>query len=145
MVSRNSYAQDYVEHCRANIGTQVGAYRDLIAAAEAVDASGKTPLSSAIGKFEPLFLNNTAIILDALFCRRSRTMEGRDGKPLNEVKVLRISLMLHDGRLCADRPIRPSATVSVPKLQVGDEIRLDESDSRALAAALFAEIEAEYV
>jgi hypothetical protein len=82
------------------------------------------------------------IVLDALFCHRSRTMEGKDGSPLNEVRVLCNSLMFHDGRLRADKSIKLSPAASVLKLQVGDEIRLNENDFRALGDASFAEIEA---
>ncbi|MGO9335066.1 MAG: hypothetical protein ACLQCU_13650 [Acidimicrobiales bacterium] len=80
MLSRNSHAQDYLDACRANIGRQVGAYRDLIAAAEAVDASGKTPLGSAVGKFEPLFFNNTVVVLDALSFTEAGRWRARTGR-----------------------------------------------------------------
>jgi hypothetical protein len=58
-------------------------------------------------------------------------MEGKDGNPLNEPRVLRDSLMLHDGRLCAHRSIKLSPVASVLKLQVGDEVGLNENDHRA--------------
>lgn len=85
------------------------------------------------------------VVLDALFCHRSRTMEGNDGYPLSEVRVLCNSLMLHDGRLCADKPIKLNSSASVLKLQVGDEVRLNEDEFRALADAFFTGIEAKYV
>jgi len=57
-------------------------------------------------------------------------MEGKDGSPLNEVRVLCNSLMFHDGRLRADKSDQAEPGRSVLKLQVGDEIRLNENDFR---------------
>ena len=135
MLSVNKYPQDYVDACRARVKAQVSTYRNLIKT---------TKSQSAIASFEPVFFNNMAIILDSYFVHRARTMEGKDGNPLNEVRVVCNSLIQNGGALSADKTIRMNPAKSVLKYQVGDEIRLSEADFLRLAEAYFAEIESKY-
>jgi hypothetical protein len=44
--------------------------------------------------------------LENYFVHRSRTLEKKDGNPLNEVRVLCTSMMSNDGKLAADKQIR---------------------------------------
>jgi hypothetical protein len=46
-----------------------------------------------------------ALVLDHYFCHRPRTLEKKDGDPLNEVRVLCNSLMSNDGIMVADKTI----------------------------------------
>ena len=71
-------------------------------------------------------------------------MEGKDGNPLNEVRVICNSLMQNGGAMSADKVIRLNPAKSVLKYEVGDEIRLRETDFLRLAEAYFAEIESKY-
>jgi hypothetical protein len=72
-------------------------------------------------------------------------MEGKDGNPLNEVRVLCTTLMENDGVLAADKQIRLRPETSVLHLAVGDEIRLTQGEFVRLAEGFFAEIEKKYV
>ena len=135
MLSVNKYPQDYIDACRARVKAQVSTYRKLIKT---------TTNDSAIASFVPVFFNNMAIILDSYFVHRARTMEGKDGNPLNEVRVICNSLMQNGGAMSADKVIRLNPAKSVLKYEVGDEIRLRESDFLRLAEAYFAEIESKY-
>lgn len=75
---------------------------------------------------------------------RTRAIEGKDGNPLNEVRMLCNSILRGHRVLCADRTIKYRAEASVLKLAIGDEIRLDEGRFRVLADAYFAEIQARF-
>ena len=94
--------------------------------------------------FEPVFFNNMVLVLDSFFTHRLRGMEGKDGNPLNEVRVIQISLVENDGRLTVDTTIKLKAATSVLGYDVGDEIRLQEADFTRLAEAYFTEIEKKY-
>jgi hypothetical protein len=73
-----------------------------------------------------------------------RKNEGKDGNPLNEVRVLCDSLTDNDGVLVADKTIRLNPEKSILGLEVGDEIRLTEADFRRLADGFLAEVESRY-
>jgi hypothetical protein len=141
MLGRNSYPQDYIDACRARVEAQVAAYRAVAAAGKKAKAA---PLTKALAGFEPEFFNNMVIVLDGLFMHRLRTMEGKDGNPLNEVRVLCTSMMDNDGRLAADKQITLKPESSVLGYDLGDQIRVDEAGFVRLADGFFAEIEKKY-
>jgi hypothetical protein len=145
MLSISKYTQDYVDACRSRIDSQISADRDLNKAASDLDPSSEAPLRTAIDAFEPRFFNHMALALDNYFCHRARTIEGKDGNPLNEARVLGNSIMNNGGAMMADKTIRLNPAQSVLKYQVGDEIRLDEAQYGALSKAFFEEIERKYV
>jgi hypothetical protein len=138
MLGVRTYPRDYIKACRTQTETQVGAMKTLTATAR----GGQT--ASATAAMEPEFYNNLVIVLDAYFCHRLRSVEGKDGNPLNEVRLLADSLKEHQGIATADRTIRYAAEQSVLHHQIGDAIRLDEPRFTRLAGAFFAEIEGRY-
>lgn len=69
----------------------------------------------------------------------------KDGNPLNEVRMICNSILLNHGVMFADKTIKFNPAKSILKLQVGDEIKLTESDFVHLFAAFFAEIETKFV
>jgi hypothetical protein len=143
MLAVNHYDRAFVDACRGRIDTQVAAYRGLIAAAK--DGGGaSSQLDAAIATFEPLFFNNMVLALDDSFLHRSRNLEGKDGNPLNEVRILCHSLLNNDGVMAADKQIKMNPASSILHHEVGDEIALDEADFVTLAKAFFAEIEQKF-
>jgi len=138
MLAVTSYPQDYIDECRARIEAQVAAYRGLVAAA----GDGGT---SAVEAFEPQFFNHLALVLDHCFAHRLRGVEGKDGNPLNEVRMLGNAILRNQGILAADKTIRYKPETSVLKLRIGDEVRLDEARFLLLAKAFFAEIEQKFL
>ena len=76
---------------------------------------------------------------------RSRTIEQKDGNPLNEVRVLCNSMMSNDGVVAAEKTIKLNPETSVLGHRVGDEVRLSASDFRRLSDAFFLEIERKFV
>jgi hypothetical protein len=109
-----------------------------------VRVSKKSGAKTDSARFEPLFCANLVLALDACFVHRTRGLEGKDGNPLNEVRMLCTSILQHDGRLTADRTIKYDAARSVLKLAMGDRIALSAAGFRRLAAAFFDEIGAKF-
>jgi hypothetical protein len=143
MLSVNSYARDYVDACRARVRGQIATYNDLLATARS-GAKPSAPLDSAIEAFDAVFYNNMVLTLDSYFTHRARTMEGKDGNPMNEVRVLCNSLLTGGGALLADKQIKLDPAKSVLGYAVGDEIRMGEEGFARLAGAFFDAIERAY-
>jgi hypothetical protein len=137
MLARNSYPQDYVDACRTKVAAQVDTYQALAAA-----AAGKA--KAALEALEPVFFNNMVLELETFFTHRTRGMEGKDGNPLNEVRVLCTSLMENDGVLAKDKQIKLDPASTVLGLEVGDEIKVTQAEFERLAEAFFKEIEARF-
>ena len=132
MLGRYSYEKPYINACRAKAAAQIAAYQ----------AVGASPQLAA---FEPQFLHAMILELDAFFVHRLRKMEGKDGNPLNEVRMLCNAILLHGGVFEADSTIKYDPTKSVLGLKIGEPVGLDVAGYKALAKAFFAEIEAKYV
>jgi hypothetical protein len=89
-----------------------------------------------------------------MFVHRLTGIEGKDGNPLNEVRVLCNSLLpnkdipqiekLPGWPNSASSGIKQPQEKSVLKLQTGDEIKLTEADFVRLSEAFFKEIEKRY-
>ncbi len=141
MLAVTTYPQDYIDECRAQMEAQLAAYKTLGLRRSQDKASA---IRSAVELFEPLFFNNLTLVLDSYFVHRTRAIEGKDGNPLNEVRMLCTSILRNHGVLGADKTIKYKPETSVLKLQIGDEIRLDEAQFRALFEAFFSEIEARF-
>jgi len=132
------YPKDYIAACRARVDADLRAYRDGV---------GK----AATKEFEARFFNDQVLLLDYMFVHRLTGTEGKDGNPLNEVRVLCNSLLLHRGRVQVDKlpgwPNSASSGMTLPpeksvlKLKAGDEVRLSEADFVRLYKAFFAELE----
>jgi hypothetical protein len=138
MLAVKTYPQDYIDDCRAKMDAQLDAYKALVAAV------GKTKAPAgraAVETFEPLFFNNLVLVLDAYFMHRTRAIEGKDGNPLNEVRMLCTSILQNKGVLAIDKTIKYRPEASVSKLDIGDEIRVDQAQFQALYEAFFAELE----
>src|SRR5881409_944116 len=141
MLGMKTYSQDYIDACRARVEANLRAYRKQV---------GKAPAK----EFEDRFFKDQVLLLDYMFVHRLSGIEGRDGNPLNEVRILCNSILLNKGKLQVDKlPGWPNSAVSgrhLPpersplKLQVGDEVRITEADFVRLSKAFFAEIEKKY-
>jgi hypothetical protein len=77
MLMASSYARDHVGACRAKVAARLASYRHVLAAKP-----------SEIQRFEGQFFNHMILALDHHFVHRNRTVEGKDGNPLNEVRML---------------------------------------------------------
>jgi hypothetical protein len=145
MLCVNSYTQGYIDECRSRMESQLAAYKALITTARAKTGTSNSALKSAVDSFEPLFYNNLVVVLDSFFVHRSRTLEKKDGNPLNEVRMVCNSILQNHSVMSTDKTIKFSPEKSILKLHVGDEIKLTESDFVLLFRAFFAEMEAKFV
>src|SRR5436190_12030313 len=124
MLGMKTYSQDYIDACRARVEANLRAYRKQV---------GKAPTK----EFERRFFNDQVLLLDYMFVHRLSGIEGKDGNPLNEVRVLCNSILLNRGKLQVERlPGWPMSAVSsltlspeksVLKLRDGDEVKLSEA------------------
>ena len=141
MLGMKKYSEDYIAACRARVDGDLRAYRKQV---------GNAPSK----EFEARFFNDQVLLLDYMFVHRLTGIEGKDGNPLNEVRVLCNSVLLNQGRLQVDRlpgwPNSASTGMELPpeksvlKLKVGEEVRLNESDFVRLSKAFFAELEKKF-
>ncbi|HEY6284360.1 MAG TPA: hypothetical protein VIX20_01750 [Ktedonobacteraceae bacterium] len=145
MLGVKKYTQTYIDECRSKVNGQLSTYNNLITTARNPVGKNEKSLNSAIESFEPVFFNNLVLLLDALFVHRLRFIEGKDGNPLNEVRVLCNSMLNNKNIMCADNTIKLNPATSVLKYKVGDEITLSEAEFLRLFKAFFAEIEMKYM
>lgn len=145
MLSSRSYDALYVERCRARINAQVATYRHLFEAVTEEGAGPADSLHNALASLEEVFFNNLLVVLDSYFLHRSRGVEMKNGNALNEVRLLRESLLAHEGVMVIDSAIKYHADRSILHYHLGESIHLSERDFAVLAEAFLAEIVEKYV
>lgn len=134
MLGVKTYTRDYYQACRDRIRHDVTEYRRVASLA-----------GEGIGSFSTTFFHNLVIVLDAMFVHRLRTVEGKDGNPMNEVRIIVNSLLYDGGALTPEKSIKYAAAKSVLKLEPGATISLSEEQFVALADAFFEALEAKFV
>jgi hypothetical protein len=133
----NKYPDEYIAECRARVAAQLSTYQALL---ESVNGSA----NDAIEAFERELFGNMVLVLDHYFVHRTRNIEGKDGNPLNEVRMLCNAIMTTGNVLSADKTIKYVPERSVLKLAIGDEVRLTQAQFSDLSEAFFNEIEARF-
>ena len=134
MLAVTTYDPNYINHCRSLLDAQLAAYDALAAGARRSD----------VAAFERLLFAHLVVVLDAYFMHRMRGREGKDGNPINEVRMVADSILHHGGVLAADKTIKYRPDAGVLHLEIGEEIRLERKGFGRLADAYFAEIEARF-
>lgn len=134
MLGVKTYEHDYVESCWKRVSAQLAALDHLITSAGAgVPDEVETELLAAL-----------TVELDAFFVHRVRALEGKEGNPLNEVRMLTHSLLHDDGVLAASTTIRYRPERAVLGVPVGEPIRMDRAGFQRLATAYFEELRARF-
>jgi hypothetical protein len=142
MLGRKNYTKEEIDTGRAMVEADLRAYRRL-------------PDAAKTKEFEAVFFNRAIQLLDYMFVHRLRAIEGKDGNPLIEVRVLCNSILLNDGRLqvetppewpmSAGRALKLPPEKTVLKLKAGDVVKLSEADYVRLSKAFFAVLEEKYL
>lgn len=135
MLSVSTYSAEHIAACRARIDRQLDSW---VAVRDA--AAGAPGGAEAVAAFAPEHFNAMVLALDRGFVHRARGGEGKDGNPLNEVRILCDGIAEHDGIVGPAKPIKLDPAKTVLGHAEGDRIALSEDDFRRLADAFFAEI-----
>ena len=135
MLAMTSYPEVYVQLTAAKLEEQLAAYGALAAAVK-----GNAKAEAALAAFAPDYFNSMLLALDHHFMHRMRGAEGKDGNPLNEVRMLSDSIMEHDGVLKENKTIKYRAEKAIAGIEVGETIALDAERFEKLAKAYVAEI-----
>jgi hypothetical protein len=145
VLGRKNYTQEEIDQGKAALNQQLAAYKKLVNAVAGARTDKK--INSALESFEALFFNNMTLVLDRYFVHRlsGANYEGKDGNPLNEVRILCDSLMNNNGVLRGDKQIELTPERSVVGLHIGDPIRLTQTEFERLSAAFLAELERRFL
>jgi hypothetical protein len=138
MLGVKTYERDYIDSCRAQMEDMLARY------AAVVDAAGDAWSRAALAELEPKLLNQLVVALDACFVHRIRAIEGKDGNPLNEVRMLAASILQHGAVLTLDKTIKYKLERSVLGIAAGEPIALDPARFAKVLDAFIAEIGARF-
>lgn len=138
MLGVRKYEKKFINACRTNINEQLKTYNKLL-----MDI--RNPFGVSVKEFEHAFFRNMVILLDAFFVHRLRTIEGKDGNPLNEARVVSSSLLFNNGKLKMDSSIRLKPEKSILKFNPGEDIKITQEGFSLLANAFFRELEKKYL
>src|SRR5579884_2995913 len=99
MLGMKKYPAKYIASCRGRIEENCRAFRKAA--------------KSLPKEFESRYFNDQILLLDHMFVHRLTGIEGKDGNPLNEVRVLCNSLLLNGGKLQVEKlPGWPNSAVA---------------------------------
>jgi hypothetical protein len=142
VLGRENYTKEEIDMGRAMVEADLRAYRRL-------------PDAAKTKEFEAVFFNRAVQLLDYMFVHRLRAVEGKDGNPLIEVRVLCNSILLNEGKLqvetppewpmSAGRSLKLPPEKSVLKLKVGDVVKLSEAEFVRLSKAFFTALEEKFL
>jgi hypothetical protein len=136
VLMRGDYPTEYVNAVRSMVGSNVTSYAAL-GLAEGND-------------FERGYVHQLLLALDSYFTHRGRGQEGKDGNPLNEVRMITDSLQGNDGHgpivpvLVPNSTIKYKAEKSVLGLAIGDPLDLNVAQYEELAVAFLDELEKKF-
>lgn len=141
MPGMKTYPENYIADCKAKLEADLQAYR--LQVGNALDED-----------FSVRFFNNLVLVMNYMFITRSSDIEGTDGNPLNEVRIISNSLLLNGTKFQPEKqphwPDIAGPSVNLPTertvlgLESDEEIKLDESDFMRLAEAFFSALEKKY-
>jgi hypothetical protein len=129
VTDRTTYTSDEVESCRDNCDALIAAW-----GANEVDDS----------TLESLVFGQAVVVLHTWFGHRRRELEGGDGNPMNEVRVIADSIVDNDAVLRVEGPITWVPERTVLRLAVGDDVQITANGFERLTAAYLAAIESTY-
>lgn len=133
MLSVKNYPADYVDACEARFGRLLESWHAL-GVPDGVEARS----------FTVDFVHDMILGLEHSFVHRMRGNEGKDGNPLNEMRMLANSILEHDAVLTADKSIKYAPESSVTGLAIGAPIDISPNRLGELAAAYVSTIRTKF-
>jgi hypothetical protein len=136
MLMRGDYPTTYVDAVRAMVAANVASYTELCLP-EGND-------------FERGYVHQLLLALDSYFTHRGRGQEGKDGNPLNEMRMITDSLQGNDAHgpivplLAANSTIKYKPENTVLGLEIGDPLDLSVAEYEKLAVAFLDELEKKF-
>ena len=124
MLGRANYPVGYIEAVHARVSRVLKAF-DKAKPAE---------------PFATEALLDVVLGLEMAFVHRLRGQEGKDGNPLNELRMIATSVLEFDGMMTGDKTIRWTPEKSVTGLRIGDKIVLSRKQVGALLDAVIEEV-----
>ena len=133
MLGEKTYTRDYIDCCRQKVESDIATFDGL-----------KASSRDGAAAIETTFFNNMVLVLEQMFVHRLRTVEGKDGNAMNEVRVLATSLLENGGTLTPDKTIKLTADKSVLGIDYGARIALTRDTFQPLSEAFLDQIEAKF-
>ena len=127
MLAVSSYKPDYVKTCHEKLAAQLATFRAL-------------PAGLHKDAFAPGYFNAMVLVLDSYFLHRQRSNEGKEGGPLNELRMLCDGIKDNGAVMATSTSIKYDAGKSVTGVAVGQAIVLDDKRFEALVDAVFGDI-----
>lgn len=134
MLGRNSYSAAQIAACRKDMAEMAGAWRAVAARSE----------PKAREEAEAQVFNQMVVALEGWFVHRLRGVEGKDGNPMNEVRLLAQGVTAQNGWFPEDKTIHWRPEASITGYAPGDRIRLDERTFSRLAGAFLDAVAARF-
>lgn len=133
MLARTSYDPSQIATCRAAFAEMMDSWRTVAARSEA----------KARAAAEDSVFAQMVVALEGWFVHRQRSLEGKDGNALNEVRLIALGVT-QGGRFPEDMSIKWRPEASVSGLRPGDLIVMTEALFAKLVDAFLAAIAARF-
>ena len=134
MLGRSTYPATQIAACRAEMAELCATWRAIAARSE----------PKARSEAEAQVFNQMAVALEGWFVHRLRGLEGKDGNPLNEVRLLALGVTTNGGYFPSDATITWRPEASVTGYRAGDRIALSEAVFLRLTTAYLDAIAAKF-
>ena len=134
MLARTSYDPAQLATCRQVFAELQDSWQKVAARSEV----------RARAEAELRVFNQMVVALDGWFVHRQRSLEGKDGNALNEVRLIAAGITGNGGCFPADATIRWNPEASITGLRPGDPIRITGALFARLCAAFLDGIATHY-
>jgi hypothetical protein len=134
MLGRSTYPTAQIAACRAEMAELCATWRAIAARSE----------PKARAEAEVQVFNQMAVALEGWFIHRLGGVEGKDGNPLNEVRLLAQGVTSNGGYFPSDNAIKWRPEASVTGYRAGDKIALSEAIFARLTEAYLDAVSAKF-
>ena len=125
MLGRKSYPAAQITACRTEMADMAATWRAVARHSEA----------KAREEAEVQVFNQMVVALEGWFVHRLHGVEGKNGNPMNEVRLLALSVTANGSYFPSDHSIQWWPEASITGYRAGERIRLSEAVFSRLAQA----------